>query len=76
MGQNGTTCLLRFAFMLCSFFFLSNWCILDLQKFHNICTFGLLHVWAVVTVPRQNWTFQNKIEQAFPHHVTIPLNLG
>ena len=49
---------------------------LDLQKFHNICTFGLLHVWAVLTVPRQNWTFQNKIEQAFPHHVIIPLNLG
>ena len=50
--------------------------LLDLQKLHNICTFGLLHVWAVLTVPRQNWTFQNKIEQAFPHHVTIPLNLG
>ena len=53
-----------------------DYIILDLQKFHNICTFGLLHVWAVLTVPRKNWTFQNKIEQAFPHHIIIPLNLG
>ena len=51
---------------------------LDLQKFHNICMFGLLHVWAVLPVTCQNWTFQNKIEQAFPRprHVIIPLNLG
>ena len=26
----------------------------DLQKFNNVCPFGLLYVWAVLNVPRQN----------------------
>jgi hypothetical protein len=49
---------------------------LDLQKFNNSSTFGLLYVWAVLNIPRPNWTFRDKIEQVFPHHVIIPLNLG
>ena len=27
---------------------------LDLQKLYNICTFGLLHMWAVLTFPRRS----------------------
>ena len=55
----------------------ASWCnYLDRQKFHDICRFGLLHVEAVLTVPRQDWTLQKKLDQAFPHHVIVPLNLG